>query len=169
MKISFAAFCLTALLAAALASNSSEPEDSHYSCGCAAAELNFTIDCSKTADVTAAIAYLDSNCTTKESCHIEDHSGHDHDHRRRRESHSMCQKSWGILASHHDHCLTLVTNEEEKFHSYKNLCGAACEVARQYDPNLSQCPAVDCTTTEANAAVTALQNGNCASACTSTA
>ena len=183
MKTTFATLFLSALLAAAMAAgngtHNDTHSDSHYACGCAAQSLGFTIDCADGASVTAAMAYLDANCTTKESCHIEDpsgghdgHDGHD-DHRRRRsgDGDPMCQKSWGILSSHHDHCLAddILKNEEVKFHTYLDLCGAACEISRKYDPKLSACPTFECTAANANAVVSALQNGGCASACTSNA
>ena len=60
----------------------------------------------------------------------------------------QCQQAFMILQSHHDYCPhdTLTRYEEELFHEWEAKCNG-CSIVRKHEPNLFDCPVVDCTDT----------------------
>jgi hypothetical protein len=113
------------------------------SCGCESQEADhpFAIDCTDTVTIRAAGVTL-ASCGggVPSSAVCEDAVPTD----------PTCQIAFFVIQAHHDHCPhdTLTTAEENLFHDWEAYC-IGCAVARQYDPTLAACPAVDCTNTTA--------------------
>jgi len=95
-------------------SRAEEPHDHDHgdevSCGCAAKDFDFQIDCESSTMVSNAIKAL-AGCTSAK-CTFTEHDDHAHDEHEEEEE--ACIKNWLILQSHHDHCLPTVLSEDEK-------------------------------------------------------
>ena len=59
-----------------------------------------------------------------------------------------CAQAFLIIQSHHDYCPhdTLTRYEEELFHEWESKCHG-CSIVRKHDPDLKNCPVVDCKDT----------------------
>ena len=118
------------------------------SCACVAEQQGWTIDCAKPAPVSAAATYLtDNNCKDNNTT-------------------DACEMNFHIIQSHHDFCgyddipaeAALLVHELDPYFTH-------CNVRRQHDQDMPQCPAVDCKDTSAmEAAVAKLASPACAAA-----
>ena len=118
------------------------------SCACVAEQQGWTIDCAKPAPVSAAATYLtDNNCKDNNTT-------------------DACEMNFHIIQSHHDFCgyddipveAELLVHELDPYFTH-------CNVRRQHDQDMPQCPAVDCKDKSAmEAAVAKLASPACAAA-----
>ena len=83
---------------------------------------------------------------------------------------ATCCTNYHIVQSHHDHCTheQIPASLETTLHDYENFY-EDCEVARQFDDDLSPCPAVTCSTAKDDLAsvTTDLQTATCNTDCSS--
>jgi len=113
-------------------------------CVCQAKQNDWKLDCTNKAKIEEAVSKLDADS----SCAAEDPSGY-------------CTMYYHVMQAHHDHCLhdSLPTGIEKKLHDYEEFYDD-CFVKRQFDPDLSACPEVDCKdSTALTKAVATLQAG----------
>jgi hypothetical protein len=113
-------------------------------CVCQAITLGWTLDCTNQAAISAAVASLDANTLCLATNPPQ-----------------SCIPNYLIMQAHHDHCLhdALPTGIEQKLHDYEHFYND-CYVKRQFDPDLSACPAVECADqTSMTNAVATLQAG----------
>jgi len=120
-------------------------------CVCQAAELGWKLDCSAKAPVTEAVTYLEAN----EACSKDDPPPTD-----------LCKKHYHIMQAHHDHCLhhDLPEDVEVVLHKYEKYY-EDCKVKRQFDPDLSNCPEVNCDDKAAMEAAVMDLNCGCEAEC----
>merc|ERR1719265_3101233 len=119
-------------------------------CVCQAAVQGWKLDCSTMAPVKAAVTYLNANLG---DCHKENPT-------------EECKKQFHILQSHHDHCLHNELAEDVEIHlHYFEKYYEDCQVNRQFDPNLPQCPPVECNDKAALEAAVMDLNCDCATTC----
>ena len=124
----------------------------HHKCVCEARELGVGISCTSLnmMMVEGSIAYLTNvtnKCNTIEAC-----PGH-----------------YLILQAHHDFCPhdVLPIEAEKIIHDFEDLY-KDCEIPRQYNPKLTNCPAVGCKDPSLfTNAVDVLKNNNCNASCSS--
>lgn len=129
-------------------------DDHGEHCACIAAEEGFTIDCSDTSSVDTAVSYLSANSC--ENVPTDENAE------------EACHKSFLIVQSHHDFCPhdTLDKSVEGVMHVYEDHY-ESCQIGRQYDADLSNCPAVTCSDSAAlNSAIDTLY-ASCNTTCTS--
>jgi len=112
---------------------------------CKAAEKGWRLDCTNKAAIQASVDALKANDACKAKNTLAD-----------------CEKNYHIMQAHHDHCLhdALPTGIENTMHDYEHFY-EDCFVKRQFDTNLGQCPAVDCTNQQAMTAATATLQAGC--------
>jgi len=118
-------------------------------CVCQAQVKGWKLDCTNKAKISEAVAALDAKAACKGEDPPED-----------------CVTNYHVMQAHHDHCLhdALPTGIEHTLHDYEHFYDD-CFVKRQFNPELSACPEVDCTdATAMTKAVATLQAG-----CTTTA
>ena len=142
-----------------LASTSASEDDHHHddhhdheACACRGRELGVGISCTSLnmLSVNAAIAYLEdpaNKCNQTEAC-----PGH-----------------YFLLQSHHDFCPhdVLPAAAEKALHDFEDYY-EDCEIARQYDSKLTNCPQVDCHDRKAfTDAADVLANNQCNVTCNS--
>jgi hypothetical protein len=132
-------------------------EGHDHDCACRAVELGYKIDCDDTTTMLNALQTLRNNsCLTGNKC----------------KSDVMCDKSFAIVLSHHDHCLSPpaeIANKTE-VHAYEDIC-TTCKISKAFNPALPLCASVKC---DANASFVAafanLQNvtNGCSDNCNTT-
>jgi len=113
-------------------------------CVCQAKENNWKLDCTNKAKIENAVAELDKNSACKAADPPKD-----------------CIDHYYVMQAHHDHCLhdSLPTDIEKKLHAYEHFY-SDCFVKRQFDPDLTVCPKVDCNdATAMTQAIATLQAG----------
>jgi len=115
----------TFLIAATVASASSHSK--LPTCGCLAAELGFTIDCTKQTPMQDAYDALEKDCL--KDCTSD-----------------ACKKNWAIVETHHDFCLhdQVPKEVEVGFHDLEEVCAAICVIGRMKDPDHQACKAMEC-------------------------
>ena len=89
---------------------------------------------------------------------------------KKKDASATCCTNYHIVQSHHDHCTheQVPASLETTLHDYENFY-EDCEVARQFDDDLSPCPAVTCSTAKDDLAsvTTDLQTATCNTDCSS--
>ena len=120
----------SAIKACCEVASAADPKDLP-TCACLAAELGFTIDCSKTAPMQTAYDALVKDCLTK--CDSDE-----------------CKKNFAIVEAHHDFCLhdDVPKEIEVGFHDLEEVCAMQCVIGRLKDPDHSVCEKMDCPTHE---------------------
>ena len=130
--------------------------DEHERCECVAKEEGWKIDCTTTTHITNANTYL---TTATNDCKKKDAS-------------AECCTNYHIVQSHHDHCTheQVPDTLETTIHDYEGFY-EDCEIARQFDADLSPCPAVTCSTAKVDlvTVTTDMQTNNCNTTCSSNA
>ena len=102
----------------------------HVKCECLANEQGWSIDCTNAVPMTNAVRYLNTTAACDDSSPTEE-----------------CEKQYHIMQAHHDHC-----RHDEIDHSLKRMIHdfetlyEDCTITRKYDPALTMCPDVDCST-----------------------
>ena len=123
----------------------------HQECVCIADERGWKIDCSNQVVMQSAFNLLQQyNCD--KDCKSD-----------------ICQDNFYIVQTHHDRCLEDDVPEEieKDFHDYEDSC-VDCEIARQYDPTIPECPATFCSEDgPAVRAYNSLIENNCNTDCSS--
>jgi hypothetical protein len=132
-------------------------EGHDHDCACRAVELGYKIDCDDTTTMLNALQTLRNNsCLTGNKC----------------KSDVVCDKSFAIVLSHHDHCLSPpaeIANKTE-VHAYEDIC-TTCKISKAFNPALPVCAAVKCDANDSFVAAFAnLQNvtNGCSDNCNTT-
>jgi len=122
-----------------------DEEDFLGLCVCQAQANGWTLTCSDTASIQAAVDYLEAT----PACQADDPP-------------KACIDKYYVMQAHHDHCLhdELPADIEKTLHDYEAFY-SDCFVKRQFDDHLSACPAVDCNDAAALTAAISLLTGNC--------
>jgi len=117
-------------------------------CVCKAQANGWQLDCSDSAAIQTAVDNLDADT----ACQALNPS-------------PSCETNYHVMQAHHDHCLhdQLPTAIEQKLHDYEQFYDD-CFILRQYDPDLSACPAVDCTDQTAMTNAIAVLQASCTTA-----
>ena len=102
----------------------------HEKCECLANEQGWRIDCTNAALMTDAIRYLNTTAACDDTSPTEE-----------------CEKQYHIMQAHHDHCKHDEIDQSLKrmIHDFETLY-EDCTISRKYDPALTMCPDVDCST-----------------------
>ena len=145
---------LSCLLVTISSARASGDDHDHVQCENLARSHGWTIDCNNVTLVNDAMAYLNSNIADCQK------TGPAHE----------CEEQYWIMQMHHDHCPHDALDEtiETGIHDFEQYYDD-CEISRQYDSSLEDCPAVSCPnvlTDLANANET-LTSNNCGTDCSS--
>uniref|UniRef100_A0A6U6G742 Spondin domain-containing protein n=1 Tax=Odontella aurita TaxID=265563 RepID=A0A6U6G742_9STRA len=132
-------------------SHGDHEETSGKSCACAAKEYKFNIDCTATAAMLDAMAFL-KNAGCASDC-----------------SPTACETNYLIVQAHHDYCPEdkIPQEVEDGFHDYDTQC-TACDISRAFIDGAPNCPAPKCDNS-GDEAYASLVDLGCLSDCTSTA
>lgn len=124
-------------------------DHSGHKCACEALEFGFDINCKDTDQMLSALPILQ-----QENCNVDCSS-------------DVCVKNFLIVQSHHDYCFheDVPESVEDALHLYEDTC-EACWITPLKDPDLPDCPDVDCTSEAGNEAYQALVTGGCETNCT---
>merc|ERR1711959_179403 len=103
-------------------------DHAHEKCACLAKEYGVTLSCDDVKQVQTSIDFLEdaaNDCNGTAS--------------------DACKKEYFILQSHHDHCPhdALPESNEKAIHDFEEKY-EDCFIPRQFNPDLSACPKVDC-------------------------
>jgi len=113
-------------------------------CVCQAQANSWQLDCTNKGAIQTAVDNLDANTACKADAPP-----------------ATCVVDYHVMQAHHDHCLhdQLPADIEKALHHYEQFYDD-CFILRQFDPDLSACPAVDCTDqTALTTAIQTLQDG----------
>jgi len=120
-------------------------EDTMGLCVCQSQKYGWRLDCTKMDPIRAAVDYLEAtpDCRTTTPG-------------------KLCEQNYFFMQAHHDHCLhhQLPTDIEKTLHDYEDYY-TDCFVKRQYDPDLSNCPAVDCNNAQFLSQAIQVVQGGC--------
>jgi len=125
-----------------------EEEEAKPSCACVAADYGFNIDCSQTAAMTDALAFLRAN-----NCACDCES-------------DECKENWLLLQTHHDYCdpLGVPGDVNDSFHDFDEVC-ESCAIERQFIEGAPACPAPSCEDDSGNTAYANLVTNGCTEGC----
>jgi len=159
MKTTATAISLMVLLLGAASFSYAEEDDhdhhddhghAHEKCACVAKEMGMSISCDGAKEaVQKAMEYLEA---PENQCKQDE----------------KCAKEYFILQAHHDFCPHDVLPEaaENVLHDFEGSY-EDCFIVRQFQENLSACPAVDCSDSAAFVVAADNLEANCTTACDS--